>query len=173
MGTTRSKAAKAEELRVSQIGDFKKRLGGLTQLPSGAVVKLFNPGGLQAFLNGGVIPNSLMGIVQKGLSSGKTPTPEEFLKDKEIDAELLEELMGMMDAVVVKVVVEPPVLAVPSDPADRDEELLYVDEFPLEDKQFIFQWVSGGTRDLETFRSKLNSNVELVAAVTDAGSDTQ
>lgn len=37
---------------------------------------------------------------------------------------------------------------------ERDEDVLYTDDVDIEDKTFIFNFVVGGTRDLETFRTE-------------------
>lgn len=187
MVATRKAAKKAEELRISQIGDFKSRMGGIIELPSGVYVKVRNPGGMQAFMENGQIPNALMGMVQKGINSGKGLKPEEVMPGGKIDPDVLADLMKMLDSVTIKVVVEPKVNAVPTDedvktwneahPDDlveeaeelRQDDLLYVDEFPEEDKQFLLQWISGGTRDLATFRERLNKNVDAVSAVAVTG----
>jgi hypothetical protein len=159
----------AEDRRISQVGDFKKRLGGVMELPSGAVVKVRNPGGLKAFLGNGSIPNSLMPIVQKAVNNGKAVSADEMGiigEDGSIDPEVLSDMMSMIDNVLLQTVKEPKVYPVPEDEEDRDDDLLYVDEFPDEDKQFLFQWVSGGTRDLEQFRREYSSAVDSVATVT-------
>lgn len=179
-----AKAAKeAEALRISQVGDFKKRLGGIIELPSGLIVKAKNPGGLRAFIGTGLIPNSLMGIIQSGLDkgSGKNVSAE-IMKDGKIDPEMLQDMMGMMDGVACTVIVEPrihPTLTENDllewndnhldDQKDsiedlRDDEKLYADELPDDDKMFLFQWVSGGTRDLETFRQQHAAGVDALPA---------
>lgn len=169
MGTTRKASKEAEQRRISQIGDFKQRLGGITELPSGLVVKLFNPGGMTAFLNSKIIPNSLMSIVSNALASGQQPDPNQFVKDGEVDPKMMEDMMVMMDNIALKVIVEPEFHPSPATEADRSDQMLYIDELPLDDKQFLFQWVSGGTRDLETFRQKRDANVESLVAKSDAG----
>lgn len=180
-------AKRAEQLRISQIGDFKNRLGGIQELPSGLIVKVKNPGGLQAFIGMGIIPNSLMGIIQKSLQTGKAPKPEEVLNGKGgMDETMLAELMKMQSDITQRVVVEPKLHDVPteadveawneenpnapvSDPEElRRDDILYIDELPSDDKQFLFAWVSGGTRDLEEFRRQLAVNVAAVSAVADA-----
>jgi hypothetical protein len=42
---------------------------------------------------------------------------------------------------------------------ERDEDVLYVDEVSLEDKNFIFQFAVGGTADVERFREELRRGV--------------
>lgn len=181
MATARKNASKAEQLRVSQIGDFKARMGGIMELPSGLVVKAKNPGGLQAFIANGTIPNSLLVVVQKALNSGtKSSTAEVKEIAKDIDS--LSEMMALLDVVATSTIIEPKVHKVPTqDDVDRHnilfednqvstpdelrkDELLYTDEIEMMDKQFLFQWISGGTRDLETFREQYKSNVASVSA---------
>lgn len=190
--TTRSTAKKAEELRISQINDFKTRMGGIMQLPSGLTVKTRNPGGLQAFMAGGEIPNNLMPIVQEALEKGKQmDMSSKFIHDGKIDAGLYESMETMMNNMVVKVVVEPkihPILTEAdvkewnqkhpdnqvTDPEElRSDEKLYADEIPLDDKMFLFQWVSGGTRDLEKFRQQLEEGVASVATKSSDVSNAQ
>jgi len=205
MGKSGNPAKKAEERRISQVGDFKKRLGGLTELPSGVTVKLRNPGGMRAFLGSGQIPNSLMGMIQEGLNKGKNIKPEALMKDKALDPEMIKDIMVLMDTICLQTIVDPKVHPVPTDEdvetfnekarvhnatleltPNKDAEMiglvedpeelrsdfkLYIDEIPDEDKQFIFQWISGGTRDLEAFRAQLQNNVAAVAAVAEPKSD--
>lgn len=185
-GRSGNPAKRAEQLRISQIGDFKKRMGGVMELPSGVVVKLRNPGGMQAFLGGGAIPNSLMPIVQKALKTGQNIDVSDVLQDGKFDEEVLSDMMAMMDNIALKTVVEPPVEAAPTQadvtawndshpgeevlkPEDlRSDDVLYIDEFPLEDKQYIMQWVSGGVTDLESFRKQLSASVAGVDSVARA-----
>lgn len=191
MAGTRKAQKKAEELRISQIGDFKARLGGITELPSGYVVRLRNPGGLRAFMSSGIMPNSLMVLVKDSLNKGKGLQPEDLMSDGELDPQMMQDIMSLMDNVAVQCIVEPklyPTLTEedvkahnkkhPDDKVESPEDLrrpdrLYADELPDDDKQFIFQWVSGGTRDLEQFRSKLDERMASVAAVAGNGSNTE
>ena len=188
----RSTAKKAEERRISQTRDFKTRMGGIQELPSGLVVKLRNPGGLMAFMNAKNIPNSLMAIIQRSLGQGKAPEPEELMgKEGEVDPEMLDGMKEMMDAVAQRCIVQPKFVPAPTEedvvawnaehpddlvdePEDlRDEETLYLDELPFDDKMFIFQWVSGGTRDLEEFRARHDEGMADVAKKSSAVRDAQ
>lgn len=184
-GNPAKAAQEAEALRISQVGDFKKRIGGIIELPSGFMVKVKNPGGLRAFLNTGLIPNSLMGIIQKGLDKGSGKgIAAEIVKDGKIDSEMLTDMMQMMDGIACKVIVEPRIYPTLTendllewndnhldDRKDSVEELrqddrLYADELPDDDKMFLFQWISGGTRDLETFRKQHAAGVDALSAST-------
>lgn len=200
MATPRKNASKAEQLRVSQIGDFKARIGGIQQLPSGLVVKVRNPGGLTAFIANGTIPNSLLTIVKDTLD--QSLSKEEMVKKANALAEDLDsmgDVMKLMDIITYQVITEPKVRPIPTEddvtrhnilnPEDqvstpddlRSDDVLYVDEIDQEDKQFLFQWITGGTRDLESFREQHERNVALVsagqgsedAAVSDDGADTR
>lgn len=164
--TTRSSEKKAEERRISTIGDFKFRMGGIMELPSGLVVKTRNPGGLKAFIAGGDIPNSLMTIIKSSLDKGKTPNTEDFLKDGQLDAKMIEDMDTMMNNMVVQIIVEPHISPVPESEDERADDQVYADEIPTDDKMFLFQWVSGGTRDLEKFRKQYEQSVDSVARST-------
>jgi hypothetical protein len=192
MATPRKTAKAAEQLRVSQIGDFKERLGGLQKLPSDLVVKVRNPGGLTAFVASGKIPNSLLRIVQDALSGEES---KESLvnkaKDLSKDMDSIRDMMELMNIVTAEVIVQPDVRMAPTDedvtrwnllhpedqvkkPEDlREEEVLYTDEIDELDKQFLFQWVTGGTRDLEKFRQQHERNVDVVSSVEGDASSTK
>lgn len=169
---------KANELKISQVGDFKKRIGGIFELPSGMVVRLRNPGGLAAFSGTDTIPNSLMSIVSQGLESNKKGIDQaKLLEQIKEDPETIHQMSKMIDGIALRTIVEPRVHPAPtnddllvwnqenpemthSHPDDlRDDELLYVDEVPTTDKQFIFQWITSGVADLATFRKQLEQSV--------------
>lgn len=197
MASRKKTASEAEQLRVSQIGDFKARVRGVFELPSGLVVKLKNPGGLQAFIANGTIPNSLLGIVQEALTSGKDNTAAKA-QDLAKDLDSLGDMMRLLDVVASQTIIEPPCRLAPTvddvkrwnmlHPEDQketpedlrdDEKYLYTDDIDELDKQFIMQWVTGGTRDLEQFRKEHAANVAAVSAsegpadtsTPDAGAD--
>lgn len=153
--TKASTAKEAVELKISPIGDFKKRLGGITELPSGLVVRLHNPGGLNAFMGSSTIPNGLMPLVSKQIKNAKAGKGvDEVALGKEIEAnpELMLQMTQMIDAIVIRCVVEPEVQPVPDDFGARNPDVLYVDELMGDDKQFIFKWLTSGVTDLEPFR---------------------
>jgi hypothetical protein len=199
MATTKKTASQAEANRISQIGDFRARMGGPQELPSGLRVVVRNPGGLTAFIANGSIPNSLLTIVKGTLDSNLSK--EEVIQNataltKDLDS--IGDMMELMNIVTQQVIKKP---AVAHDPTEQDverhnflhpenpvtdpdelrdeENFLYTDEIEEEDKMFLFQWVTGGTRDLERFRQEHERNVALVSAeqgsanspVADAGAD--
>lgn len=191
MAVSRSKTAKAEERRISQIGDFKHRMGGEMELPSGFIVKVRNPGGLRAFVGNGTIPNSLMLIIQKGIKKGSAAGLEdEIMPDGKLDTKMMAEMNELMDTIAMNTIVDPKI-APKLTQADldrynelngttftdiediRSDEVLYIDELPEDDKAFIFQWIQGGTRDLEEFRRKLEQNLAIVAKKSSSSGATE
>lgn len=77
---------------------------------------------------------------------------QELIRDK---SKLLaaEELI---DSVVVYVVTQPKILALPEPGEDRNPDSVYVDSIDWMDKMFIFQFVVGGSADLESFRQEFS-----------------
>ena len=150
--------------QISNVGDFKQRIGGIVELPSGFTVRVKNPGGLRVFLNAGTIPNSLMAVVQDAMDKGKKITEEDIMKDGQLDPQQLADMMELNDQVALKTIVEPSILPVPENEADRKSDQLYVDELPDEDKLFLFQWVTGGARNLERFREEYQASMDASQA---------
>lgn len=153
-------------------------------LPSGHVCLAVNPG-IQAFVAEGLIPNSLMPIVQASINDGKGMTKKDVSEITENMA-VLEDTVLLADR-VLSVCVKRPSIALPPYWTDDDaaagrcqkeqvgkinksaktEGVLYADDVDLDDKFFILQWVVGGTRDLERFRSQQTALVGDVAAEQD------
>lgn len=163
------------EQPVSTPQDFKaksNRMAILT-LPSGATIKVKNPGGLRMFMKNGVIPNSLLPMVEEAINGGTEPDLKALSKDGEISLDIVQDMMSLIDHVTVTCWVLPPVLPVPENEEDRDEELLYADEVMDDDKLFVFQWVTGGTKDLERFRQEQAVALDGMARVPDVEATTQ
>lgn len=157
MSNTKKIAKKA-----STAAAFKKAKGPV-ELPSGLYMELKRPG-LLALAKDGLIPNSLMGIVDAGIKAGKAPEPEEILGTGGVDIAAMED---MVNNIIVAVAVDPEVLPL-IDPEtqepweERDDDQVYVDDLEETDKMFIFQYSTGGTRDLEQFRRE---SADLLAPV--------
>lgn len=140
------------ENAASPVSSWKQKTP-LLELPSGHRVEVFNPG-LKTFLVNGSIPNSLMTLADKALKNGQ-PLEQDQLDALVNDPQKIADMLKMVDVIAMGVVINPKLHPVPETGADRDPDLLYVDEMDDEDKLFIFQWATGGTRDLERFRSEL------------------
>lgn len=140
----------------SNASDFKKGKAAIDlDLPSGNVA-LVRRRGLDAFMREGLIPNSLMALVQGQLdeTEGKSPALQGELQKIASDTSALADVARLADAITVSCVIDPAVLPIPEEEEDRDEDLLYVDEVDMDDKLFIFSWVVGGTKDIERFREE-------------------
>lgn len=136
-----------EDVEVSSVSEWKKSNAPLT-LPSGKRMKIRSVG-FQAFMKAGIIPNSLMSVVQSAIDKGQ--------KDPDLDVsstEQVEDMMKMMDDVIVFVAVAPEVKPAPKQNERRSDDILYVDEIDEEDKTFIFGVCTGGTRNVEQFRKE-------------------
>lgn len=158
---TAAKPAPKAEAKPTAISDFKKKAGGIMELPSGAFVKVRNPGGMKAFLEAGIVPNSLMTIVNNALETGTQPDMSKLSgEDGQMDEKTLNEMLELMDNITIMVVKDPVISPAPGSEDDRSDDELYIDELDTEDKMFLFQWATGGTRDLEQFRSELADGVE-------------
>jgi len=157
-------------------------------LPSGNEC-LARPVRPEAFLESGMIPDALSGLMAKAINSKKGLPPSKLNEIAE-DPKKMAAALELFDRALVFVVVEPPVEMAPIcaydgckatyaggdgvhvdktnddyhkyiDP-DRDPEVLYADTVDMEDKQFIFQWAIGGTSDVNKFREQLASDMASV-----------
>lgn len=170
--------------KVTPVGDFREKITGIFEMPSGARLRLRNPGGMRAFMEAKIIPNQLMPIMQAAIKSGREVSEDDMMSamkndDGEMDLTLASE---MMDKVAVRTVIEPRMALAPTE-ADlnnwnkqhpknklqyvdelRDENILYSDELPDIDKMYIFQWITRGTQDLAQFRQQYDPSVAAVAA---------
>lgn len=157
---------------------WKRNKGQELELPSGNVALVKRPGP-EALLSNGILPDTLMPIVQQAISKGKGLRPQDTQSMME-DPEQIAGMLESMNRLLVHVVVEPVVayhqcqaeigaewVLISED--DRgseepcsncgvkhpgDDDVIYTDEVDLEDKMFVFQYAVGGTRDLERFRSE-------------------
>lgn len=162
----------------SSVGDFKKGPKAI-ELPSGNRMVLRKMG-LQAFVASGAIPNELLSPIQseidKAKSKNKAPNPVDVATT--LDVNQMDTMMKTMESIVVTCAVEPAVHPIRDEDgeliplSDRDSELLYVDELEEEDRVFIFQYVTGGTKDLASFRAQLSGFMALVPGQQDVAVPT-
>jgi hypothetical protein len=159
-------------------------------LPSGNVarVKQLDP---TAFMSSGIIPDPLSAIITKAINT-KKGLPPKLADDLMKDPAMLSTTLEMFDRVLVHCVVEPPIDMPPPcavevegqtcglyanqdvhktptrsghhryEEGERDPDVLYADTVEMDDKMFIFNWVLGGTRDLEQFREQLQGGMGVV-----------
>lgn len=183
-GRTTAKKTPAAPTSAAAWKNKKKTQPHPVNLPSGNVC-LVKRVGMESFLRSGMIPNSLLGIVEgamKKAQGGKPMTDEDqkqSLQEIASDPEKLGDMFDLVDAVCVSVIIEPQVRAAVWTTQDynnnlctldkvgeeildedRDEELLYIDEVDADDKMHIFNYVSGGADDFEKFRSEAGERLE-------------
>jgi len=153
-------------------------------LPSGNVC-LVRAVGMESFLKGGLIPNSLLGLVQGALDKAKSGNEitkedeDQFMETLMGDQQKIDDMFRLIDEVTLATVVEPEVHRVPTkddgngvqvrDPDAMDDDLLYVEDVDTDDKMHIFNVVVGGTDDYESFRDEA---AERLAALGDGQGDS-
>ena len=171
------------------VSDWKKDSQGVPlDVPSGHTC-LVRRKPMESFLRRGLIPNALLPIVRRAIS-GKEMTDEDVA---ELDVSQIAEMMELYDTIVIDCVVAPKVYPVPHYTQqdvedgkcspdqvgqeipidDRNSEYLYVDEVDGDDKIFIYNYVTGGTRDLERFRSEQAAAMERLRGSADVASATE
>jgi len=169
---TRKKKTAAKKVATART--WKRSSAEELELPSGNVALVKRPG-MMEFIRSGVVPDSLLPIINDQIAKGRgrPPTQSDFVKD--VDS--LDDMMEMVDRVLVLVVQEPAVelhwteeevdgkkkkTVIPL--SERSEDVLYTDDVDLDDKMFIFQFASGGTRDAERFREESGAGVGGVSS---------
>ena len=122
----------------------------------------------------GMVPNSLMTIVQSAVGEHKKLEAEDLVtKDGGLDNQMVLDMVEFTDQLTMRCLAEPKAHPVPENEDDRDDDLLYVDEIDEEDKMFIFQWATGGTTDVERFRQEYSTKLDALGSITEAGSTTK
>lgn len=167
----------AEALVPTSAADWKKgsKTKGIgsqheVRLPSGNVA-LLRRMGVETFLKVGLIPNSLVSIVQEQITAAKGGAePDEEAIGEEMTAILddpkkLQDVFDMADGILVLVCAQPRVHKTPGPEEERDAALLYADEVDMEDKMFIFTWAVGGAEDAASFRKEQSAMLGRLGAV--------
>lgn len=169
------------EPQVSSAGDFKKKKNDSVLLPSGNTVIVRRPG-MEKFLAAGFLPDPLASEIRKQIvqKSGKSAPADSTDLAKTLlekgGAEGVVAMMRMTDKVAAYCIVQPETRwherETPNggfedipDP-ERDPEVLYTDEIEMEDKMFLFQYVTGGTSSLSQFRESTRA---VVAGLQSSG----
>lgn len=162
-------ATSTKSSKPKQKTTWKRKKGEDLDLPSGNVALVKRPG-MESFITEGIIPDSLMSIINDAIAKGRGMPPEKMAEISK-DPKTVNDMMDAMDRILVKVVIEPKVL-LHKDPEGnvlpeeaRDDEAIYTDDVDFEDKAFIFNYAVGGTRDLERFRKETSASLDAVQNV--------
>ena len=156
-------------------------------LPSGNVARVRRVGP-EAFLTQGIMPDAITPVVEKAIRSKKGLKPQQQA-ELASDPKQIGSLVEMLDRTMCYAVVQPQVQMPPAcklcgelntvgatqhdegsedfhefQPGDRLPGVLYADRVDLEDKMFVMNFVVGGTRDLERFRSEFGAGLAGLSA---------
>lgn len=160
---TTSAKARPAAVEATPVSEWKKSATPAgnppMELPSGKFMQIRKVG-FQAFLRTGMVPNSLMAIVQSSIDRGVAPEKE--LSKIMDDPKKLDDMLVMVDDVVVFVAMSPEVNKVPDKGTARSDDLLYVDELDDDDKMYIFGVATGDTADVATFRGEQAKRMAVV-----------
>lgn len=185
MSAKASTATKQTKKAASSAAEFKKRKKGAPlELPSGLIV-VARRVELRSYIQRGEVPNALMGVVEEALAKGREADVSKMVgsEDGKVDLDMVNDMYEMVDGVVMESIVDPkvhPLVWTEQDAVDglipedsevgdeiaeeeKDDSVLYIDEVDDEDKMFIFQWTTGGTADLATFRQEASASLDALA----------
>lgn len=138
-----------------------------TLMPSGNYMTIRRVG-MNALIQTGMMPNSLLAYAEKAVAKGKAEEmSNEDIVDVLKDPKKLADITAFFDKLIVFAAVEPEVHPLPGEGVEKDDNLLYVDEVDEEDKMFVFQLVTGGTTSVEQFRGQLIANVDALRGSED------
>lgn len=168
---------------VTETSEWKSSSQGVDlQVPSGKTCKVRRKP-MDSFIRRGIIPNSLLPIVRAAIKGEDM----DKMEMGDLDEQQVIDMFALYDAVVCDCVVAPKVYPIPHytakdaaegrcseevvgkeiDIEDRNQDFLYVDEVDQDDKVFIYNFVTGGTRDLESFRSEQAAAMERLRGSAD------
>lgn len=154
-------------------------VGGLEDVvvPSGQLCLVRRPG-LEGLMKAGVLNrmDSLSSVVNekhlKRVKGGKAAEEVDALSLLG-DPKAVADVMDVVDKVVCHVVVKPEVHRNPNDVTRRQPGVVYADMIDVMDKMFIFNFVVGGTRDIESFRDEFDESVGGLEGVASVQAETE
>lgn len=115
----------------------------IVELPSGAVVEMSRPDTVK-MLREGKIPASVAVSVQNIAKNGEVDLTGEHFKD----------YLKTLDVVVCASIVTPEVRQGEVSEEDYAKNIISVDDIELKDKEFVFAYAEGGSKDLSQFRDQ-------------------
>jgi len=137
-------------------------------LPSGQRCLAQRPGP-EGLMAAGLLDDldMLAGALPKASGAGKPSTPKFDPEVVMADPAMMRQAMALINRVTVFVVVKPEITIEPEDPRDKELGKIYPSSISLEDRMFLFNWVVGGTSNLEQFRQQLDESVASVESGED------
>ena len=179
--TSKKKSPKTEAEDKYAAGAWgSSQFGGVQDLevPSGQMCLVKRPG-VEGLLREGVLRDidSFTALVntehieKKGKKAGKPADSTQAVAKLMQDPEKVANMMHTIDRVITHVVIKPRVEMTPNDPTRRKKDIVYADQIDINDKMFIFNFVVGGSRDIERFLEERDSalgNLDVGEAVEDS-----
>jgi hypothetical protein len=140
----------------------------LLEFPSGKVARIERVP-LTTLLAENLLGDSLSAMASRAVDSAQGMDSEE-IRAMAGDPDKVKEAFDAFDRIAVKCFIEPEVAYYKDDDgavisrANRESGRLYSDRIDLNDKVFLFQVISGGSRDLQRFREQLGESVAGISA---------
>lgn len=131
------------------------------QMPSGQLALVRKPGVEQLIAAGIINDLDSLSAIAAGLVSKAEGRPQ-AAQDVVADSTKLASIIHLVDRVICHTVVKPVVHMTPNDQTRRDPQKIYTDMIDLDDKFFIFSYVTGGSTSVADFRAQ---SQELVGSV--------
>lgn len=121
-------------------------------MPSGQLAQVMRPG-VEGLIDAGILNevDGLSGIVSAEFLASKTVGQDGNIAK---DAKEMLKALEVADKVALLCILQPKLHPKPEDGVSREPGRAYIDQISSEDKMFVFQYVVGGTRDIETFRAQ-------------------
>ncbi|MGX9924104.1 DUF7391 family protein [Streptomyces sp. NPDC002248] len=144
--------------------EWKKNQSIPMELPSGNYLRIRRMS-MQTLMATGKMPNRLMSIMKSAVDKGQGIDENKLAGEAIDDPKLLQDMVKFYDDLTMMMAVEPVIHPVPPTEQDRADDLLYVDEIDDEDKAFLFQYISGGVTDAESFRQQSQADLAAVSGL--------
>lgn len=130
------------------------------EVPSGQLCLVRRPG-VEGLMREGILNDldSLTGIVEEKHIKRVSGKPQVNVSSLMNDQENLDNMLHVVDRVICHVVLKPEIQMTPNDPTRRVNGVIYADMIDMIDKMFIFQYVVGGTRGIESFRDQFSETL--------------
>lgn len=164
----RRPAAPPKPTKASSVEEWGSDDTELLTFPSGKTA-LIERVPLTTLLAENMLGDSLSAIAARAVDNAQDMSQSD-IKDMAADPAKVNEALDALDKIAVKCFIEPAVLYFKDDDGnviprgDRKPGTLYSDRIGHEDKIFLFQVISGGSRDLQRFREQLEESVAGISA---------
>lgn len=136
-------------------------------MPSGQLAYVRKPG-IEQLIAAGIINDldSLSGIVDGLITKAEGGVPPKVDVEKIMsDSSQMDAMFHLIDRVVCHTVIKPEVHMTPNDRTSRKPGVIYCDMIDIEDRLFIFNYVTGGVTSVAAFREESAKHMASMGAV--------